>query len=329
MTRGREVAVGASIVLAVAVVVLGTVWLKGAGFGREERSVVAQFREVGQLMEGNQVKFRGVPIGRVEEIALTPSGDYVLVTMRVDSRIAFPEDPVAVLTPESLFGDWQAEIHSRGRYPRYEYTEPSAPEILPGHSLPDLSQLTAVADRIAENLAVLSERVELAFTEETALKIRQSIENIQQVSEELVSVLARQERALDDLAGDLERTTQTLNEAAQAVNRIASQVESAISGGELRAIVSNVEQATSQLDSLTASLVDISDDFGATMASADSTFQAVSTVAARVAEGQGTLGQLLNDTALYRNLVETNTLVQAILADFRQNPRKYIRLEIF
>ena len=329
MSRRRDVAVGASIVLAIVVVVVGTVWLKGAGFGREERTLVAQFREIGQLMEGNQVKFRGVPIGRVEQVALTPSGEYVLVTMRVDSRVPLPEDPISILSPESLFGDWQAEIHSRARFPGYAYTEPSGPDVLPGYSLPDMSQLTAVADRIAENIAVLSERVELAFTEETALKIRQAIDNIQQVSEELVGLLARQEATLNAVAGDLAATTETLGEAADAVNRIAAQVESAIAGGELTQIVSNVERATSQLDSLTASLVVIADDFGGTMASADTAFAAVTRVAESVEAGEGTLGRLLTDTLLYNRITGTNALIQAILEDFRANPRKYINLEIF
>ncbi|HUH13977.1 MAG TPA: MlaD family protein [Longimicrobiales bacterium] len=329
MSRGRDVAVGASIVLAVLVVVVGTVWLKGTGFGREERTLVAQFREVGQIMEGNQVKYRGVPIGRVEQVALTPSGDYVLVSMRVDSRVSLPEDPVSILSPESLFGDWQAEIHSRTRYPRYAFTEPSSSSVIPGYSLPDMSQLTAVADRIAENLAVLSDRVEVAFTEETALKIRQAIENIQQVSEELVGLLARQEATLDAVAQDLAATTETLGEAAEAVNRIAAQVESAIAGGEVTQIVQNVERATAQLDSLTASLVVIAGDFGGTMASADTAFAALTRLAESVEEGEGTLGRLLTDTLLYNRLTGTNDLIQAILEDFRANPRKYIKLEIF
>ena len=37
----------------------------------------------------------------------------------------------------------------------------------------------------------------------------------------------------------------------------------------------------------------------------------------------------MQDTALYAELVETNELMQALLADFKENPRKYINLEIF
>lgn len=329
MSRRNEALVGGVILAGVALVIVGTIWLRGTGFGRQEADVTAQFGEVGQLMEGNPVKLRGVPIGRVQEIALAESGDRVLVEMRIDSRVSLPQDPVVILSPESMFGDWQAEISPRSRYPNFAYTEPVRSDLLPGYSLPDISQLTAVADRISDNLATLSERVELAFTEETALSIRQAIINIQQVSEELVGLVARQERTLEQVADDLETTTRTMGEAASAVNRVAGQVEAAVAGGELTTIVQNVEQATTQLDSLTASLADVSENLESSMASADTAFRSVSVLAERVESGEGTLGMLLRDTALYAGLVETNTIVQALLADFRENPRKYIRLEVF
>ncbi len=329
MSRRNEALVGGVILAGIALVIVGTIWLRGTGFGRQEADVTAQFGEVGQLMEGNPVKLRGVPIGRVQEIALAESGDRVLVEMRIDSRVSLPQDPVVILSPESMFGDWQAEISPRSRYPNFAYTEPVRSDLLPGYSLPDISQLTAVADRISDNLATLSERVELAFTEETALSIRQAITNVQQVSEELVGLVARQERTLEQVAGDLETTTRTMGEAASAVNRVAGQVEAAVAGGELTTIVQNVERATTQLDSLTASLADVSGNLESSMASADTAFRSVSVLAERVESGEGTLGMLLRDTTLYAGLVETNTIVQALLADFRENPRKYIRLEIF
>lgn len=329
MSRRNEAMVGAVILVGIALVIVGTIWLRGTGFGRQEAEITAQFGEVGQLMEGNPVKLRGVPIGRVQEIALAESGDRVLVEMRIDSRVSLPQDPVVILSPESMFGDWQAEISPRGRYPNFAYTEPVRSDLLPGYSLPDISQLTAVADRISDNLATLSERVELAFTEETALSIRQAITNIQQVSEELVGLVARQERTLEQVAGDLETTTRTMGEAASAVNRVAGQVEAAVAGGELSTIVQNVERATTQLDSLTASLADVSGNLESSLASADTAFQSVSVLAREVESGEGTLGMLLRDTTLYGGLVETNALVQALLADFRENPRRYIRLEIF
>ena len=73
--KGRnEVVVGAVILLGILVIVFGTIWLKGMKLGAEETTVRAHFREIGLLRQGGKVKFRGVPIGRIENIALEESG---------------------------------------------------------------------------------------------------------------------------------------------------------------------------------------------------------------------------------------------------------------
>lgn len=329
MSKRTEVLVGSVILLGVALILGGTLWLAGARLGSEEIELRARFRDVGQLTRGNPVKLRGVPIGEVEAIELEPSGEGVIVTMRVRRDAPLPADPVVLLAHESLLGDWQAEIAPRSRYPRYAYAESPDPGVLPGFSLPDISQLTAVADEIAGTLATLMDRVELAFTEETAHNVREAIENIQAVSAQLTGLVDSQRRAVDDVAATLGEAMETLNEAAASMQRAFALVEDAIADGELETIVDNVERTSTRLDSLSAALLATGTDFQTTMALADSTLRSLGRIAAALEAGEGSLGLLLQDSALYAELVRTNALVQALLADFMENPRKYIKLELF
>lgn len=327
--RRTEIMVGGVMVLAALLIFGGTLWLKGAQFGREDVIVEARFREVGQLQRGNTVALRGVPIGRVERIELEPDGEGVIVGMRIGRDIHLPMDPVVVLAPKSMFGDWQAEIHPRTRYPRYHYATAIHPETLPGYSLPDIAQLTAVADQIAENLAVITDRVEIAFTEETALNIRRVIENIQDVSEQLTGLVDQQQQTMDGIAGSLAATTTTMGDAAATVQRAFDRVDRALERGELEQIVESVHRASVQIDSLTAVLMHASTEFRGVVNRADHTFQSLDAVAAGIGEGRGTLGLLLQDTLLYQELLESNAALQALLDDIRENPRRYIRLRIF
>jgi phospholipid/cholesterol/gamma-HCH transport system substrate-binding protein len=329
VSRRNEVVVGVVVIAGILLIVFGTLWLRGLALGREEVDVQARFREVGQLLTGSSVKFRGVPIGRVDAIALEPGGDAVIVTMSISADVRLPADRVVVLAPESMFGDWQAEIVSRAQFPFYDYAQSLDPNVLPGYALPDMSRLTAVADQIARNLATISDRFEIAFTEETALNIRVAIENIQEVSEQLTGLVSSQQVAIEEVARNLEQTSEAAGQAALTMQRAFAEVEQAIAGGRLTTIVQNVERATSRSDSLVAILVGASHDLRATAIRADSTFQQVSGIASAVERGEGTLGRLLRDTALYVNLVETNVEVQALLSDIRRNPRKYINLTIF
>ena len=329
MSARTEMKVGLVIILGIILVAVGTIWLQGWRIGDERVEVVAWFREVGQLQDGNPVKLRGVPIGRVEGIELDDRATGVIVRMHIAEEATLPEDAVVLLSPESLFGDWQAEIFPRSRFPFYSYAVSPQPGVLPGYSLPDVSRLTAVADRIAENLAVITDRIDIAFTDETAVNIRNTIENIQALSSQLTDLVERQGQTVEGLAAGLETTTATLNNAARAAERAFTQVEAAIADGQLTDIVNNVETMTAQLDSLSRALTVVTQDLGGAVSSADTAFGSLQTILGGLEEGQGTLGQLLQDTSLYSQIVLTSTLVQDLLRDFQRNPRRYINLRIF
>ncbi len=324
-----EVRVGLVVILGIVVIVFGTLWMQDWSFGKEEREIQAWFREVGQLQNGNAVKMRGVPIGEVTDISLDSRSAGVIVTARISADVVLPDDPVLLLSPESLFGDWQGEIYPRSRYPFYNYAISPEPGVMPGYSLPDISRLTAVADRIAENLAVITDRVDIAFTDETAVNIRETINNIQEVTAQLTELVQAQEQTVEDLATGLETTTLTFQEAAETARRAFVQVENAIAGGELTTIVDNVATMTAQMDTLSRELTAISGDLGGAMAAADSSFGSLNAIMADLEQGEGSLGMLLRDTVLYNDLVLTSSLVQDLLQDFQRNPQKYINLRVF
>lgn len=327
--RSSEVAVGAAVLLGLAVVVFGTIWLKGAKLGSEDIDVKARFREVGQLLEGSTVKTRGVPIGRVEKIELEPSGAGVVITMSIDSEVRLPSEAVVILAPESMFGDWQAEIVQRSQFRLYPYAEPNEPNMLPGYALPDMSRLTAVADEIAQNLATLTSRVEIAFTQETAENVAEVIRNVQEVSAQLTTLVDKQQVAIAEVAANLEQTSEAAGQAAETMRRTFAEVETAISNGRLTTIMGNVERASARTDSLTAELVAASRELRRVAGGADTTFRRIGAIAGGVERGEGSLGLLLRDSALYYRLTEGSVQLQALLKDIRENPRKYINLTVF
>lgn len=329
MRRRNDVVVGLVVIASIALIVFGTIWLRGSGFGREEQEIQARFHTVGQLLRGSKVKLRGVMIGRVQAIELEPTGRGVIVSMRVRSDVRLPEDPVVVLAPESMFGDWQAEIFPATDFPDYAYAEAPDPRVLPGYALPDMSRLTAVADQIAQNMRVLSDRFELAFTDETAANVRIAIQNIQEVSEQLTGLVGGQARAIEEVADNLQETTEALGQAAETVRRAFAEAEVAIGGGRLESIVGNVQNMTAQADSIAAVLLATSYEMRVAAAAADTTFRRIGSITGAIERGEGTLGLLVRDTALYRSLVDSNVEVRALLEDIRLNPRRYINVRVF
>lgn len=329
MKHRHEAAVGAAILGAIALVVFGTLWLKGHRFGADDTELRARFREIGLLAPGNPVKMRGVPVGKVESVELEQEGDAVLVTMTIKGGLRLPRDPVVLVAPKSMFGDWQAEVFPRSAFPLYDYLESQDRRTLPGFTLPDLSRLTVVADQIARNLAVLTDRFGIAFTEETAVNIREAIDNIQEVSSKLTTLVDAQQKTVSEVGGNLQQTSAALMEASSVAQRAFAQIDTSVGHGELKDMMGNMKRSAARLDSISAVMVSSTRQLKATLGAADTAFRAFSEVAGSVHRGEGTLGQLVRDTALYMQLVGTNAALQALIKDIRLNPKKYINVRVF
>lgn len=354
MKLKNEVTVGIVVVAAIIVLVMGAFWLSGEPWGEEQVDLVGVFAQVGELTEGSPVEYRGVQVGRVIRIELAERGQGVLVTMQVSPKVArnMPPRPAVVLAPASLFGDWQASIIAMETMPDLEFTRVQSPGVLPGATLPDITQLTAVGARIAEDLETLAGRVELAFTEETALRIRETIENIQGISTQLEGFVGEQTQTFDQVAQNALAASQNIEQTTARVDQVATQVEQAFSQGEINAILGNVRVASENLAQLSAQLEGATNQVPTLVARLDTTLTTVSGVvsnlqpameqvgptiaearlamatlqraAARIEQGEGTLGRLMEDPALYEETQRAIASLQRLIADLQANPAKYI-----
>ena len=336
MTRSRDLLVGMAIVVGLAVSVFGTIWLQGSRFGQLITEVHVLARDVGQLADGNAVKFRGVNIGKVGVISVEPSGTAVRIQLLLDTPILLSDEAAVVIAPESLFGDWQAEIVTRSRYPRFDYYEvpvearvQAGIRVLGGYALPDLSRLTAVADEVAQNLATLTDRFDRAFSDETAGQLASAIDNMEQLTATLRTVVDEQSQ---EFSGIAEQVRISVEEAAVALTSVRStlaRVDTLVSSGDIDSIFANTREITTDLRGVTGDVSSAAVTLGSTLEEADSTMARLNRIAAMIETGDGTVGRLLNDPTAAHELETILRQVNLLLEDLRANPRKYVRLSIF
>jgi phospholipid/cholesterol/gamma-HCH transport system substrate-binding protein len=329
MTRRREILVGMVIVAGVFVAVFGTLWLQDASLGRGTVEVEALVAEVGALMNGNSVKLRGVSIGRVSSIVVEPGGEAVRVTMRIREDVQLPSDPGVILAPESLFGDWQAEIVSRRTYPHFRYFDSDEPGVMGGHALPDISRLTAAADQISATLAVLTSRVEQTFTEETARNISLAIDNIQEVSERLRDLVEVQAGAFSELATEVESAAVELGGAARTANVAFQRVEEILGAPGTDEMLADAQAAVGNIRVLLEELRTTAQGAQGMVQNADSTFARLDRLMAQIEAGEGVLGYLMKDESVALRAQDALVELHALLADLKENPQRYVRISIF
>ncbi|HEX5581875.1 MAG TPA: MlaD family protein [Gemmatimonadaceae bacterium] len=331
--RTNDFIVGLAVIIGVALIIAATLWVRESDLGGTKSQIEARFHSVGNAQVGNAVVVRGVRAGRIEAMELAPGG-WVAVRLRIDEGIELPPDPVVLLGQSSLFGDWQATITERSALPndrdlRRQVEEAAAPGMIPGATLPDVAQLTAVAGRIAGDVASVADRVQIAFDDSAARELRASIRNFADLSAELARTVRRQSENLDVITGEVGGGVHALRAAAVAMERVAERVDSSTSGGEVDSIVSDAAVAAAQLRDAATELRRLSGGLGATQARLDSLLVRSEAVAARVERGDGTLGLLVRDSSLY---VQSDSLVRelrSLVRDVKANPRRYVNLSIF
>lgn len=335
MNRRREFLVGLVIVAAVAVAVLGTLYLEGTNWGRPSVPVEVLLRDVSQLAEGNAVKFRGVQVGQVESIRVEPGGDAVRVMLKLDNELPFGDVVGVVLAPESFFGDWQAEIVGDGRYPGVTFFEVPQAElsrdtvVLGGYALPELSRLTASAEEISDNVAELSSRLEVAFNDETAANMASAVDNVEALTSDLREFVARESESTSELSAKADSALREIQEASRAARVSFGRIEEILGDSQVDSIVTHVRGATANIEQLAGNLSGSSSDLASALQRADSAFARIDRLTAQVAAGEGTIGRLFTDSTLAVRAESVLQQLDLLLQDLRENPRRYVRLSIF
>ena len=331
MTQGREIVVGSVILAALTVAVVGTLWLQGTNFGQETTRIEVLVRDVGQLTRGNSVKFRGVAIGQVAEVVVEPGGSAVRLVLELEGDVTIADDAAVLIAPESLFGDWQAEIVTKSGAPEFVFFEvPPAEQqsetlVLGGYAIPDISRLTAAADQISQNVRRLTDRFDRAFTEETADQIRLAIGNLEAISTDIRDLISQQAVTFSNVSAQVETAAAEIGASATQARITLESIDQKLNGGDVDSILANVRKATASIEQIAAEL----QGAGGTLARADSTMASVQRIALLVESGEGSLGRLLVDSTLALRLESSAAQLDSLLADVKANPRRYVRLSIF
>ncbi len=336
MKRRDELLVGFTILFALAVVVGGALWLSERQLGQGGQEYVARFNTVGGLSAGSPVVLRGVQVGRVQEIRLA-EGDWVEAVLSVYPDVVIQGLPAVIAASASLFGEWQASIVSRDSpdisdpnvLRDLELAEAQGDDAWPGATLPDIGQLTAQAGRIASDIGAFSNRIQTAFNDEAVVHLQSSIRDFGQVAERINEFADQQTSILGDVADNVRVTSNVVTSTAEVLQRIMSRLDTATAEGELDSIVGNASQISADLRLAMEEFRDFVAMVNQNTTSIDRIIASADTVFSRLTEGTGTVARLVSDSTLY---VETSLAIQelrALLADIKENPRKYFKFSVF
>jgi phospholipid/cholesterol/gamma-HCH transport system substrate-binding protein len=335
MKRTNEFAVGLAVLLALALVVAGALWLSETDVNKKKVNALARFRTVGGLGVGAPVTLRGVKVGRVEAIRLIQD-EWVETEFSLDRNVELPPKPAVVSASGSLFGEWSANIISYEPPP----TDPNLRDALaesdraggeawPGATLPDIGQLTAQASRIAGDVGVVTQRISQAF-DSTALKnMQKSVKDLAAISGRLVEFANAQTTRIDRVSQNVASTSDAFAGVAKTFQGAVARLDTATSDNQLKDILNNHRASSSDLRHAAADLRSVMTAARENQASLIRVIQQADTLVSKIQHGNGTLGLLATDSTLYRETTATVVQFRELLTDIQANPKKYLKISVF
>ena len=335
MKRTNEFAVGLAVLLALALVVAGALWLSETDINKKKVVALARFRTVGGLGVGAPVTLRGVKVGRVEAIRLVEN-EWVETEFSLDRAIDLPPKPAVISASASLFGEWSANIVSYEPLP----TDPNLRDALvesdsaggeawPGATLPDIGQLTAQASRIAGDVGVVTQRISQAF-DSTALKnMQKSVKDLAAISGRLVEFANAQTNRIDRVSQNVATTSDAFAGVAKTFQGAVARLDTATSDNQLKDILNNGRASSADLRQAAADLRSVMSAARANEASLVRVLQQADSLMTKIQQGNGTIGMLATDSTLYRETTATVIQFRELLTDIKANPKKYLKISVF
>lgn len=335
MKRSNEFAVGLAVLASLALVIGGALWLSERDVNQKKNVYVARFRTVGGLGVGAPVTLRGVRVGRVEAIRLA-SDDWVETEMTVDKTVTLPRKPAVISASNSLFGEWAANIIPYEPLPddplvraALVESDTAGGDAWPGATLPDIGQLTAQASRIAGDVADVTQRIRGVFDTTALHELQQSIVDLATISHRVARFTDQQANRLDKVSASVAKSAESFAGIAGSFERTVARIDTASNANQFQDILNNTRAASGDLRAA-------SQDFRSVMAAAKDNqgslvraLQTADSLLSRIERGQGTLGRLASDSALYVETTRTVTEMRELLADIKANPKRYFKVSVF
>ena len=189
--------VGLFVIIGMTLVIVSVLWLGMSQYFKESRHYVVFFDESVQgLSKDSAVKYRGVGIGRVENISVAPDGHLIQLVLNVDEPLKEREKLVAQIKAVGITGIMFVELEQKKEgeviprphlsfEPKYPVIDTKPSEIK--QLFTDIYEIVdtlkkiefkTISDRIIETLDVTQQTLADAEIKKLSADTRQLIENL-------------------------------------------------------------------------------------------------------------------------------------------------------
>lgn len=305
----NETRVGVLAAFAIALLIIGYNFLKGNSIFSDETVLYARYSRVDGLGVSKPVLINGFQIGRVDQLTLQANGT-IVATLKIKGKYDIPKNTIARLESTDLLGG-KAIVMDLGDARDYAV---------------DGDTLNANVEKgLMEAVQPVQKKAELIITKMDS--ILTSVNSI--LNPNFQKNVDKSFTSIASTLGSLEATSKKVDalvgSESSKLSNILSNVETITvnfknNGAKIDAILSNLNEVTDKAAAL---------NFKQTIDNANKAIADLQGMVADLKGGKGSLGKLLNDEEMYKNLTSASKNLDNLMIDLKANPKRYVHFSVF
>jgi phospholipid/cholesterol/gamma-HCH transport system substrate-binding protein len=300
----KELKTGFVAVVIIVLFIWGYNYLKGENIlSPNLRHFYVEYNNIQGLKKSSSITINGLQVGKVIDIKFnsdpTKKGNLV-VELLIEDEFEFSKKSIAKIYSASLMGGQSLAI-----IPSYDGDLAVSGDYLKGEVESDI--FSSVGEKLnplqakLENVIVSADSLFLGLNQTLDVRARKSLNN---------SII------------DLEFTISDIRKTITSVNELLDSSKVGIKN-----TFDNTRIITKNLAQLSDTLVNA--NIGEMIGKAQISLEYINEIMEGVQKGEGTLGKLVKDDAMYNNLTSMSKELEELIREMKLNPKRFVHFSLF
>ena len=277
-------------------------YLKGINLFEKTRTFKIVYTKVDGLSPSNPVTLNGYKIGKVQKINFNPNDTKeLIVDVIIENDVKFSKTSKAELYETGLIGGKAIAI-----IPDYDNNViAKSGDYLIGIVKPGLTDLVnQIMPQIQLQLEAVMQKAEIVLSNVNSLFDEKTKESLKSSIDEFGSL------------------TNSLSETSENINDFIKD-----NSPNLTTTINNLNATSLKMKDVSNSISEV--DLNLILTNLDSTISNLNKITNKLNQGEGTVGKLLYDDGLFKNLDDATKNLEELIEDIKLNPKRYVHFSIF
>lgn len=314
MKISNETKIGILATIAIVLLIIGYNFLQGRDFFTSANVYYAKYKNVDGLALSNPVKLHGMNIGRVVEMKLDKDKETVIVKFTARKDIEIPLGSKAKIVSADILGSKAIDLefsNAEKIHANKDTLISQLQESLTSSVRAEILPVKQKAENLLSSIDSVLSIVKSVLNPDTRKSLISSVNNIQatlenlnQSTDQFSNLLDNNVKRLDKIFQNIENITTNLKNNEKAINTIMTNISSisdSLQQSHIKQVMNDAAYSLSQ----------------------------AKMILEKVNRGEGSLGLLLQDESLYRNLEKSSKDLDLLLEDMRLHPKRYLNFSVF